>query len=209
MQNTREICTHTPITISIRLDDNKGDLAKLNQNQLQSKFEEELLEKLLVRSFPKKTASEISSIRIELLGALNQAQANNIQFKFIPQQASNSTYESYQALTKDYANQMKSSHFIEFSQNAALQNRSNIGISTALKELQKTGNRTYPNISIINTSNFKSWCPIKDSTLEQASELYDTALNLTTGTTRNPNSPSGFLSKLKYRFSEGKKQQNI
>jgi hypothetical protein len=203
-KHTRELYPKVPITVSIRLDDWNESLLDMDQSQLLLIFKQELLGKLLKRSFPEKTSSELDAIKVDLLHDLNEAQIKNgIKIKFIPQKASNSTYESYEALTKDYSAELRSTHFIEFAQNAALQNRSNIGVSVALKELQRTGKRTYPNITNINTSNYKGWCPLRDSVLEQVSELYDTTLNVVTGKTRDPNSPSGFLSRLKYRISEG------
>ena len=203
-QTTRQLYPTAKLKLSIRLDDYKAELSNLEQEQLLEFFLHTRLEKLLRKADQSKTKPELENEVKAFQQALIELQNNGVALEIITQEASNSAHESYLAIAEDYKKNTEFTHFIEFVQDAPLQHRSNIGISTALKEMRREAKRVYPHIAVLNTMNHKSRRSRKELLAENLSEFYDTGYYVVKGESRKPGVGGGssFLQRFKYRSSK-------
>jgi hypothetical protein len=194
------------IQITIRLDDPNKKISKMSKEEQFEYFKDISLPSLLKRAFPDSTPEEIDSKRKYILSELEEVLNNfAVDLRFVPQQVSNSVYESCQSITVDYKNQLNFTHHIELVQDSSLQGRVNLGIAKSLKDMKEKGERVYPNIAVLDTGNFNNWRTFKDALLEYISRVYDSGKYFFTGDIRRPsgNDKPHWIQAVKYRISEG------
>lgn len=194
-KKVQESFPQAPITFTVRLDSNPA-ISTLEDNELKEYFQDQFLQSQL-NKLSKASQSKIDLPKIKRL--MESLENSKFQFRFIRQVPSNSARESRDSIYDDY--QEGCTHYIEVVHSKSLSNRSDLGIKQGLKELKAASRKTYPNISVLNTCDFKHLTHLRERGKEHLSELFDTGYYALRGRVREAGEYAE-LQKRAYKASE-------